>query len=102
MMPRSTLGRSCVVVLGGIVLLSLPPRAQEPPEIVVWKVGSPHTGETPRNIAVPAELQAAGARLGLNLRIQTFPAAGFASIFSAAVSRGTPPDLIALDNLGRM
>jgi hypothetical protein len=84
-----------------IPLLRFVSHAQEPQEIVVWKVGSPFVGNMPP-ATIPPNLRALAARFGFRFRIQSFRAAGFASTFQQAVARNTSPDLVAFDNFGIM
>jgi hypothetical protein len=80
-------------------LLLVPPQAQTETTIRVWRVGSPHTGETP-----PTDLPAALARearsRGWRLTVDAFPAQGFAARFMAAARSGSAPDVLAFDNFG--
>jgi hypothetical protein len=69
--------------------------------IVVWKVGSPYQGDTPKRVVPPA-LHASAAAMGYNLTLETFPARGFAQIFFDAVRNHTEPDILAFDNYGIM
>jgi hypothetical protein len=41
--------------------------------IRIWKIGSPHTGETP-DATVPVALRRESTRRGLNISIEAFPA----------------------------
>jgi hypothetical protein len=67
--------------------------------LLIWKVGSPHNGDTPDNI-LPQELQLAARKAGYRLTIETFPARGFADRFFNAVAQQTEPDILAIDNYG--
>jgi hypothetical protein len=67
--------------------------------IVVWKVGSPHQGDTPKGV-VPRALLTSAAAMGYTLKLETFPARGFAQIFLEAVRNHTEPDILAFDNYG--
>jgi hypothetical protein len=67
--------------------------------IVIWKVGSPHLGDTPKEV-VPSALRTSAAAMGYNLKLETFPAQGFAPIFFDAVRNHTEPDILAFDNYG--
>jgi hypothetical protein len=67
--------------------------------IVVWKVGSPHEGETPKKTLPPA-LLARAAAIGSNLTLTTFPAQGFAPIFFDSVASHTEPDILVINNYG--
>jgi hypothetical protein len=67
--------------------------------VLIWKVGSPHRGDTPAAV-VPDDLQKAAQELGLQIEIQTFPAKGFARKFADATKRKSQPDILAFDNYG--
>jgi hypothetical protein len=67
--------------------------------ILIWKIGSPHTGETP-SPEIPNELQTEAANLGYRLEIKTFPAVGFADRFFLARVQNEEPDILAIDNWG--
>src|SRR5262245_17957313 len=69
--------------------------------IRIWRIGSPHRGDTPTS-AVPARLDQEAARRGLHITVETFPAIGFAATFFEAVSRNAAPDLLVFDNFGVM
>jgi hypothetical protein len=49
----------------------------------IWKVGSPHRGDTPAP-TIPASLKEAAEKLGVSLSIETFPAEGFAATVQPA------------------
>jgi hypothetical protein len=69
--------------------------------IRVWKIGSPHTGETPAT-TIPAGLTAEALARGFDLTIETFPAKGFAATFAQAVTGNAAPDVLVFDNMGVM
>ena len=83
------------------VLLVVTPEAQTGTTIKIWKVGSPHTGDTPPTEMPPALAREAGKH-GWRLSIDAFPAQGFADRFVAAVADGSAPDLLVFDNFGIM
>jgi len=83
------------------VLLVVTPEAQTGTTTKIWKVGSPHTGDTPPTEMPPALAREAGKR-GWRLSIDAFPAQGFADRFVAAVADGSAPDLLVFDNFGIM
>jgi hypothetical protein len=89
---------ACTVVA---TLLLVTPLAQKGTTIRIWKVGSPHTGDTPRT-EVPPLLAREVASRGWRLSIDAFPAQSFADRFFAAVSDGSAPDLLVFDNFGIM
>ena len=84
-----------------VVLLLVIPEAQTGSTIKIWKVGSPHTGDTPHTEIPPALAREAGKR-GSRLSIYAFPAQGFADRFLAAIGDGSAPDLVVFDNFGVM
>jgi hypothetical protein len=67
--------------------------------ILIWKVGSPHEGDTPEPI-VPLDIQLAAKQLNYRVEIETFPARGFASRYFEAVLNHQEPDILAFDNSG--
>ena len=81
------------------LLLLLTPQAEKGATIRIWKVGSPHTGDTPDS-KVPASLARDVASRGWRLSIDAFPPQGFADRFFAAVRDGTAPDVLVFDNFG--
>jgi hypothetical protein len=82
-------------------LLLVTPLAQKGTTIRIWKVGSPHTGDTPHT-EVPPLLAREVASRGWRLSIDAFPAQSFADWFFAAVRDGSAPDLLVFDNFGIM
>jgi len=83
------------------VLLLVTPQAQTAATIRIWKVGSPHTGDTPRT-EMPAALMREASARGWRLSIDAFPAQAFARRFLAAAKDGSAPDLLVFDNFGIM
>lgn len=81
------------------VALPLVSHAQTGGTIRVWKVGSPHGGDTP-DIAPPNALRREVARRGHQISVEAFPARGFAELFADAVARGDTPDVLVFDNFG--
>ena len=75
------------------------PSTSEERPISVWKVGSPHTGETP-DTTVPLDLELSAEKIGRKVRIQAFPAKGFAQTFFSAFKNHQEPDILAIDNYG--
>ena len=80
-------------------LLIVTPQAQTGTTIRIWKVGSPHTGDTPDTEMPPALAREAGSR-GWRLSIEAFPARAFADRFFAADRNGSVPDVLVFDNFG--
>ena len=90
----------CAVALavGAAVLWSLWPAASRPPErIVLWKVGSPSTNETPA-ATVPDDLRAVARQAGLTIEMEVFAAQGFAQRLADAMKRNAAPDILSFDN----
>jgi hypothetical protein len=67
--------------------------------IVVWSVGSPHTENIP-GTSVPLDLELKAAAIGTSIRIQAFPAKGFADLLFQAFNAHKEPDIISFDNIG--
>jgi TIR domain-containing protein len=67
--------------------------------IDVWKVGSPHEGDTPDSTP-PFDLQKAAKKMGFKLNVEGFPAKGFAAKFFAALEKHEEPDILVIDNYG--
>ncbi len=67
--------------------------------ILVWKVGSPHTGDVPAPVVSP-DLQEEVRKLGCAIEIKTFPAMGFANTFFNAILLSQEPDILAFNNFG--
>jgi hypothetical protein len=65
----------------------------------VWKVGSPHEGDTP-DTTLPFTLNEETKKLGVSLNIEGFPAQGFATRFFEALRQNAPPDVLVIDNYG--
>ncbi len=82
-------------------LLIVTPQAQTGTMIRIWKVGSPHTGDTPDTEMPPALAREAGSR-GWRLSIDAFPAQAFADRFFDASRNGSAPDVLVFDNFGTM
>ena len=82
-------------------LLVVTPQAQTGTTIRIWKVGSPHTGDTPDTEMPSALAREAGSR-GWRLSIDAFPAEAFADRFFAAGWNGSAPDILMFDNFGIM
>ena len=80
-------------------LLVVTPQAQTGTTIRIWKVGSPHTGDTPDTEMPPALAREAGRR-GWRLSVEAFPAQAFADRFFAADRNGSVPDVLVFDNFG--
>ena len=67
--------------------------------VVVWKVGSPHVGDTPNHV-VASSLREESIRRGLQLAVDAFPAKGFAARLLDAMTRNAAPDILVFNNLG--
>ncbi len=105
---RETMKREC-----GPSILPLPPgaHAQQPPlpdsarcspqarVITVWKVGSPYENGLPDK-AISEDLKLRVKSLGCAIRVEVFPAVGFANRFFAAFERHQEPDVLAVEYLG--
>jgi len=98
--------RARILLSAAIVCLPLsliPRAAQRSSAIVVhvWKVGSPHRGDTPVP-SIPPLLDAEAHRLGFALEMRVFPAKDFASTFFTARSTNDEPDILVIDNMGHI
>jgi beta-lactamase regulating signal transducer with metallopeptidase domain len=84
-------------------LLAEPTPALTTPEVdstlTVWRVGSPHAGDTPP-ASVPSDLEIAAKNLGYSFQVRSFPAQGFHVTFSEAVAANSAPDILVIDNHG--
>jgi hypothetical protein len=67
--------------------------------IVIWLVGSPLTGETPR-AEIPPDLLDSARQLGSSISVESFPAKGFADILFQAFNAHQEPDILSFDNFG--
>jgi trypsin-like peptidase len=76
-----------------------PVSAAEERQIIVWRVGSPHRGDTP-DTTVPLDLDLSAEKIGRKLKIEAFPAKGFAQTFFDAFKKNQEPDILAIDNYG--
>jgi hypothetical protein len=68
-------------------------------EIIVWKVGDPHKGETPDTDISP-NLEKIAGKMGFRFVVRAFPAIGFAQQFFDAFNAGEEPDILAINNYG--
>jgi hypothetical protein len=87
--------------LSFVVALSPGSSATTNQVIRIWRVGSPHTGDTPQATAASRFRQDA-ARHGVRVTVESFPARGFAALFADAVARNLAPDVLVFDNFGVM
>jgi hypothetical protein len=98
--------RSRILLAWAVASLTLPlvPRAAQRSSaavLQVWKVGSPHQGDTPTS-SIPPLLNAAALRLGLALELRVFSAKDFASAFFQARVTNDEPDVLVIDNMGHI
>ncbi len=91
----------CVILFSSGLLALAQERAPAVGEgpIIVWRIGDPHTGDTP-DTTVPLDLKLKVEKLGSGIRINAFPAKGFSQIFFDAFKSHQEPDIIAFDNIG--
>src|SRR5689334_17307776 len=75
------------------LMLVLASTAAADDTIRVWRVGSPHRGDTP-SATVPPAVEKEWAALNFHISLEPFPAAGFAARFSEAVTRNAAPDVL--------
>jgi hypothetical protein len=71
----------------------------DPREILVWKVGDPHTGKIP-DTSISSSLSQTAGKMGFRITVRAFPPAGFARQFFDAFNRGQEPDILAINNYG--
>ncbi len=83
------------------VAVGIASQARTADTIQVWRIGSPHNGDTPR-AWVPSGLQQVSSKLGFRISVEVFPARGFAQTFLDAVRRNAAPDILVFDNYGVM
>jgi hypothetical protein len=93
---KRIIGFSTAVILVVAALLIFLPSEKS---IRVWKVGSPHKGDTP-DITAPLILQQESERMGYELHVEGFPAKGFAAKFFEAFKKNEEPDILIIDNYG--
>jgi len=91
-----TLFRSLVAFL--LACLAAPIAAAGP-QVQVWRIGSPHRGDTPP-ATLPPTLIAEADRLGFQLSVRVMPAKDFARAFFAARATNDEPDILVIDNMG--
>lgn len=94
-LPRS----ASIAVAAFALILSTSRFAANGETIRIWKIGSPHRGDTP-DTRVPAAFARDAAKRGIDLHIEAFPAQGFATIFLDAFQRRAAPDVLVFDNFG--
>ena len=80
--------------LAGVVAIYFKERV-----ITVWKVGDPSEGGTP-DTTIPLDLERSAEQVGHKLRIEAFPARGFAETFFVAFKKNQEPDILAINNIG--
>jgi len=99
----SSLSRPSSIAISAIlaIAISLILDAATADTLRIWKIGSPHTGDTPR-ASTPYELSWEMARRKAKMSVEAFPARGFAARFRDAVARNNPPDVLVFDNHGVM
>jgi hypothetical protein len=67
--------------------------------ITVWKVGSPWPEGIP-DATVPVDIERSAERMGYTLKVEAFPARGFAQAFFRAFEKHHAPDILAFSNYG--
>jgi hypothetical protein len=90
-----------IVILGFVLAVAGIDSAGQADAIRIWRVGSPHRGDTPPT-TVPGSLRREARRRGWELALDSFAPEGFARRFRDAVTRNEAPDLIVFDNHGIM
>src|SRR5262245_49359020 len=102
-MRRSSLRLTLMAIAVGAAVTAVAPAVHVVSSEIfrVWRVGSPHRGDTPTT-PVAAALKVRALDLGYRLAIESYPAIGFAARFREAIARNEPPAIIAFDNFGVM
>jgi hypothetical protein len=67
--------------------------------LLIWRVGSPHTGAVPDSSVTPG-LASAANKLGTKLRVHAMSAREFVDSVSGMGSGAEEPDILAIDNHG--
>ena len=94
-LPRS----ASIAIAAFALILSTSRFAATGETIRIWKIGSPHRGDTP-DTRVPAAFARDAVNRGVRLHVEAFPAQGFAAIFFDAFQRRAVPDVLVFDNFG--
>lgn len=92
-LPIAALAVTLPLVPGAVQRSSVP--------VHVWKVGSPHQGDTPLP-NIPPLLNREARRLGIALDVRVFAAKDFASAFFEARATNDEPDVLVIDNMGHI
>lgn len=92
--------RFCVLTASFILAMGAS-CASSPQTIRVWKIGSPHTGDTP-DAAVQPRIREEFGRRQLQLHVEAVPAKDFKGSFTKAVASGSSPDVLVMDNYGHI
>ena len=93
--------KAIAFLIAPAIIVCLASRTEAADSIRIWKIGSPHRGDTP-TASPPAALKREAAALGFDVTVEAFPAMGFADIFHDAVARNAAPDVLSFDNFGVM
>jgi len=103
---KGGIAAAVIVVAAAIVYRFVPASSEAPPNsssalvpVQVWKIGSPHEGDTPDPTLAP-DLQGDAKTLGVELQVRSFPAQGFAAEFFEAFDKHGEPDVLVIDNFG--
>jgi len=100
-MTRRTRILSVAALALALPLVGRAAQRNSAPVVHVWKVGSPHVGDTPAP-DIPPLLDAEARRLGFALDVRVFPAKDFATAFFQARVTNDEPDVLVIDNMGHI
>ncbi|RPI56369.1 MAG: hypothetical protein EHM55_05285 [Acidobacteria bacterium] len=87
------------VCAAGISLALANAAASQSGPVRIWKIGSPHRGDTPAP-SIPPQVAREFDSRRLIPEVQSFPAREFFPNLKKAVDSGSPPDVLVIDNYG--
>ena len=95
-MGRFSVAAACIAI---VAVVPAAPAAARADVIRVWVVTTPPLSDAPVSTLLPVvRFRQEASRLGYDVAVESFPAIGFAAIFSAAVLANAAPDAIVFDN----
>ncbi len=87
------------VLVAGIVLAFTGTSAFQSGPLHIWKIGSPHEGDTP-DPSIPPQLESQFKTRGLVPEVRALPARDLFPALTKSVAAGTMPDLLVTNNHG--
>ena len=69
--------------------------------LVIWKVGSFSTRDTPE-AEIPSKIRRQAERLDYQVAVETFPAKGFTAKLRKAIAQNQEPDILTFDNFSTL